>query len=77
MTDELLMLDIYPARELPIPGVTSDMILNKMSIATRKKLSKQEVIDYVSREKPDLLLTVGAGDIDMLVEPLKNALIHA
>jgi len=77
MTDVLLMLDIYPARELPIPGVTSDIILDKMSITDKRKCGKQEAIEFVGRQKPALLLTVGAGDIDTLVEPLKNALTHA
>ncbi|HCN83320.1 MAG TPA: UDP-N-acetylmuramate--L-alanine ligase [Sphingobacteriaceae bacterium] len=77
MVDELIMLDIYPARELPIPGVTSDMILEKMSISNKRKCGKKEAVELVSREKPALLLTVGAGDIDTLVEPLKNALKNA
>jgi UDP-N-acetylmuramate--alanine ligase len=74
MTDELLMLDIYPARELPIEGVDADMILNKMKLWNKRKCGKQEVIDLVQIEKPELLLTVGAGDIDQLVQPLKHAL---
>ncbi|WP_461451018.1 UDP-N-acetylmuramate--L-alanine ligase [Mucilaginibacter sp.] len=74
MTDELILLDIYPARELPIEGVNSEMILNKMQLINKRKLSKQEAIDAIRNEKPELLLTVGAGDIDQLVEPLKNAL---
>ncbi|MDT3402675.1 UDP-N-acetylmuramate--alanine ligase [Mucilaginibacter terrae] len=74
MADELLMLDIYPARELPIPGVDSAMVLNKMLLKEKYLLSKQEVIDYVQEQQPELLLTVGAGDIDQLVEPLKQAL---
>lgn len=74
MTDELLMLDIYPARELPIEGVDADMILNKMRLWNKRKCGKQEVIDLVEIEKPELLLTVGAGDIDQLVQLLKHAL---
>jgi UDP-N-acetylmuramate--alanine ligase len=74
MTDELILLDIYPARELPIEGVNSEMILNLMKLTNKRKLSKQEAIDAIKIEKPALLLTVGAGDIDQLVEPLKNAL---
>lgn len=77
LTDELIMLDIYPARELPIAGVSSEMILDKVSIADKKKLGKQEVLDLVEAEKPELLLTVGAGDIDTLVKPLKNILENA
>ena len=74
MSDELIMLDIYPARELPIEGVDADMILNRMQLLNKRKCGKQEAIDLVGIEKPELLLTVGAGDIDQLVGPLKNAL---
>jgi len=74
MSDELIILDIYPARELPIEGVTSDMILSKMQMLNKRKCGKQEAVDLVRIEKPELLLTVGAGDIDQLVQPLKKAL---
>jgi UDP-N-acetylmuramate--alanine ligase len=74
MTDELIMLDIYPARELPIEGVDADMILSRMKLLNKRKCGKQEAVDLVRIEKPELLLTVGAGDIDQLVGPLKNAL---
>jgi UDP-N-acetylmuramate--alanine ligase len=74
MTDELIILDIYPARELPIEGVNSDMILDRMKMWNKRRCGKQEAIDVVKNEKPVLLLTVGAGDIDQLVEPLKHAL---
>jgi UDP-N-acetylmuramate--alanine ligase len=74
MTDELILLDIYPARELPIEGVDAEMILNRMQLVNKRKLTKQQAIDAITNEKPALLLTVGAGDIDQLVEPLKNAL---
>ncbi len=76
MSDELIMLDIYPARELPIEGVSADMILDRMKLWNKRKCGKQEAIDLVHFEKPELLLTVGAGDIDQLVQPLKNALEH-
>jgi UDP-N-acetylmuramate--alanine ligase len=74
LVDELLLLDIYPARELPIEGVTSTMLLKKMSLQNKRLCGKQEVIDIVKEEKPELLLTVGAGDIDKLVQPLKIVL---
>lgn len=77
MTDELIMLDIYPARELPIEGVDSSMVLEKITLENKRIMSKQEVIDFVRDEKPELLLTVGAGDIDTLVEPLKKILQDA
>ncbi len=76
LTDELIMLDIYPARELPIEGVNSDMILNRMQLANKRKLGKQEAVEAIKNEQPALLLTVGAGDIDNLIEPLKAALSH-
>jgi len=76
MGDELLLLDIYPARELPIEGVTSEMILNRMKMWNKRKCGKQEVLDIVRIENPELLLTVGAGDIDQLVQPLKHLLDH-
>jgi UDP-N-acetylmuramate--alanine ligase len=76
MSDELLLLDIYPARELPIEGVDSNMILSRMQLANKRICSKQEALDIIRDEKPELLLTVGAGDIDQLVQPLKNILEH-
>ena len=77
MTDELIMLDIYPARELPIEGVSSAMVLDKVGISAKQILSKQETIDYIRLKKPELLLTVGAGDIDTLILPLKKVLQDA
>ncbi|WP_374951606.1 UDP-N-acetylmuramate--L-alanine ligase [Mucilaginibacter sp.] len=74
MADELLLLDIYPARELPIEGVTSEIILNRMNLRNKRICSKKEALDIVQAEMPELLLTVGAGDIDSLVEPLKAIL---
>jgi UDP-N-acetylmuramate--alanine ligase len=74
LTDELIILDIYPARELPIEGVNADMILERMKMWNKRRCNKQEAIDVVRNEKPALLLTVGAGDIDQLVQPLKHAL---
>jgi UDP-N-acetylmuramate--alanine ligase len=74
MADELLLLDIYPARELPIEGVDSRMLLDRMKLANKRICSKQESIDHVATERPELLLTVGAGDIDQLVQPLKQVL---
>jgi UDP-N-acetylmuramate--alanine ligase len=74
LTDELLMLDIYPARELPIEGVSADMVLARMKLWNKRKCGKQEVVELIKSEKPELLLTVGAGDIDQLVQPLKTIL---
>jgi UDP-N-acetylmuramate--alanine ligase len=72
--DEVVLLPIYPARELPIEGISSELLLKLMTIAGKEICAKEEVLDYVATRKPELLLTVGAGDIDTLVEPLKNML---
>lgn len=74
LADNLILLDIYPARELPIEGITSSMLLNKVNLKNKKLCSKAELINEVISNIPDVLVTMGAGDIDRLVEPLKNAL---
>lgn len=74
--DDLVLLDIYPARELPIPGITAEYLLDKISIQDKKILNKSQVLGYIEAKHPALLVTVGAGDIDTLVEPLK-AIYHA
>ena len=77
MADDLLLLDIYPARELPIEGVTSEIILNKMTSSSARICRMEESLDIIKANKPELLLTVGAGDIDTLVQPLKDILTNA
>jgi UDP-N-acetylmuramate--alanine ligase len=72
MADEIILLPVYPARELPVEGVNSEMILNRMTVANKKVLSKTEVLDWIKNNKTALLITAGAGDIDTLVEPIKN-----
>lgn len=74
LSDELIILDIYPARELPIEGVNAEMILQRMKLGNKRLSNKQTVVNEIKGEKPELLLTVGAGDIDTLVQPLKQAL---
>ncbi|HVW97956.1 MAG TPA: UDP-N-acetylmuramate--L-alanine ligase [Mucilaginibacter sp.] len=77
LSDELIILDIYPARELPIAGVDSEMILERMELENKRCISKNDVVNVIRQEKPALLLTVGAGDIDTLVQPLKQVLQNA
>lgn len=77
MVDELIILDIYPARELPIEGINSDMLLKKIDLIRKYKYEKKEAVKFVQEQQPELLLTVGAGDIDTLINPIKNALQHA
>ncbi|MCY1528181.1 UDP-N-acetylmuramate--L-alanine ligase [compost metagenome] len=75
--DELILLDIYPARELPIEGITSSWLRTKINMENVTICGKDLVTEWIKNKKPDLLLTIGAGDIDTLVEPLKNLLNHA
>ncbi len=77
MADRLLLMDIYPAREIPIPGITSSWLLQQVNLADKDLLDAAAIVSDVSRNPPELLLTVGAGDIDRLVAPLKDVLIHA
>ena len=74
--DEVILLDIYPARELPITGVTAQMLLEKISNPSKEICTKQALVARIKEINPALLLTVGAGDIDTLVEPLKNTFSH-
>ncbi|MDP1725644.1 MAG: UDP-N-acetylmuramate--L-alanine ligase [Bacteroidota bacterium] len=74
MADKLFLLDIYPAREQPIEGVSSQMILDRMISKDKILCSKEELIEYVKMERPRLFLTLGAGDIDALVQPIKQVL---
>ena len=74
LADEIILLPIYPARELPMEGVNSEMILNKISNANKKVLPKSEITTWIKNNKTELLITAGAGDIDTLVEPIKKIL---
>jgi len=71
--DQIILLDIYPAREEPIEGVSSLLILNKMQNIHKLILQKEELIPFLKDIKPQLLLTIGAGNIDRLVEPIKTS----
>ena len=75
--DELILLDIYPARELPIDGINSQFLLDKITCAEKELCGKDSVLTRIEIKKPELLLTVGAGDIDTLIESLKNTLNNA
>jgi UDP-N-acetylmuramate--alanine ligase len=72
LSDEVFLLDIYPARELPIEGVTSDVLLEKLTCSYKKLLSKEDLVDLLITHDVDVLATLGAGDIDQLILPLKK-----
>ncbi len=72
--DELILLDIYPARELPIEGVTSELILNDVSITDKTMTTKENLLILLDEKKLDVLVTFGAGDIDKMVPEIKKYL---
>lgn len=72
--DQLILLEIYPARELPIEGVSSAILLDKIPLENKKLTSKEDLIPMLESLKPEILLTLGAGDIDQFVEPIKEML---
>ncbi|ANI90797.1 UDP-N-acetylmuramate--L-alanine ligase [Arachidicoccus ginsenosidimutans] len=72
--DEVILLPIYPARELPMEGVTSELILNKMKLDNKRILSKEELLKTIQAENPRLAAFLGAGDIDELLIPVKEIL---
>ncbi|MEO6668426.1 MAG: UDP-N-acetylmuramate--L-alanine ligase [Ferruginibacter sp.] len=74
--DEVVLLPIYPARELPMEGVTSEMIMERMKMKDAKVLSKEALLEAMRKSKPELLIICGAGDIDTLVEPIRAILIN-
>ena len=77
MADEVILLPVYPARELPITGVNSEMILDKMKSKDKMVLTKEELNDWIEKKfkkQGKVLVTAGAGDIDLLVEPIKQIL---
>jgi UDP-N-acetylmuramate--alanine ligase len=73
MSDELFLLDIYPARELPIDGITSDVLLDKVTIANKQMSSKEQIVADLKLSGKEVIVTVGAGDIDTCVEPITKA----
>lgn len=74
MADEVLLLPIYPARELPMEGVSSRLLLDKMTIASKRVLEKEEMKQWMQTNRPNLVVMAGAGDIDALVQPVKSIL---
>jgi len=72
--DQLYLLDIYPAREKPMEGVTSNLILDKVTIVNKEIVSKEMLLEKLKTDQFDILATVGAGDIDTLIQPIKSLL---
>ncbi|MBQ7272337.1 MAG: UDP-N-acetylmuramate--L-alanine ligase [Bacteroidales bacterium] len=72
--DKLILLDIYPAREEPIPGVTSQIIFKDVTAPEKVLLKKEELMDYLAKEPLDVLVSFGAGNIDRFIEPITELL---
>lgn len=73
--DELLLMDIYPARELPMEGITSDWLLSKIENKSKKLVLKQNLISEILNSDANVIVTIGAGDIGELVPSIKKALL--
>ena len=73
--DEVILLPIYPARELPIPGVTSDMLLEGMNLEKKSVMSKEALLDWAIKTNDKLIVMAGAGDIDACITKVKDIFI--
>ncbi len=73
--DQLLLLDIYPARELPIEGITSEWLLEKIEANDKKLVIKENLIEEIIKSNPEVVVTIGAGDIGEEVKSIKEALV--
>ena len=71
MLDRVILLDIYPAREKPIEGITSKILMDRIYGPKKMLCSREQALQAISENPPDILLTLGAGDIDQLVEPIE------
>jgi UDP-N-acetylmuramate--alanine ligase len=76
LLDEAILLPIYPAREFPIEGITSELLLNKMEIPGKEVCNKIDLLKILGKKEFEILLTIGAGDIDQWVKPIKEYLLN-
>lgn len=74
--DEIILLEIYPAREKPIPGITSEWLLDKIENPHKKLVAKEELPEMVMKTNAEVILTIGAGDIGEEVKRIKKVLSH-
>ena len=71
LADQLVLMDIYPAREMPIPGVDADMVFKNVTSPVKIRANKQDLMQKLESMDLDVVATVGAGDIDTFIEPIK------
>jgi UDP-N-acetylmuramate--alanine ligase len=76
LADEVILLPIYPARELPIPGVTSDMLLANMKLDKKQVMSKEQLLAWAATTEDKLIVMAGAGDIDVCINEIKEILTN-
>jgi UDP-N-acetylmuramate--alanine ligase len=76
LADELFLMDIYPARELPIPGVDSDMLFKDVTSPVKVRCNKSDLMAKLEQSDLDIIVTVGAGDIDTFIEPIKELVLR-
>lgn len=74
LLDTAILMPLYPAREEPIPGISSATIYDRMKLANKKLVKTEEIIDLIVKDKNEILLTMGAGDIDRMVKPIIETL---
>jgi UDP-N-acetylmuramate--alanine ligase len=75
LANDVILLDIYPAREKPIPGVSANIIANELTVPY--ELSNEDhLFELLAERKSEVVLTIGAGDIDRLVDPIKSVLLN-
>ncbi len=74
IADEVVLLDIYPAREQPVEGVTSELIYNQLTSFEKSLVKKEDLVEFVKSKHFEVLVTIGAGDIDKYVAPIKEVL---
>lgn len=72
LADQIILMEIYPAREAPIEGITSEWLLSLIESPEKQLLQKEEIIPFILENRPELLITIGAGDIDRLVPKIKE-----
>jgi UDP-N-acetylmuramate--alanine ligase len=72
--DEVILLDIYPARELPMEGITSQWLMEKMTNEHKKLIAKKDLITTILATDASIIVTIGAGDLGEMVPSIKQAL---
>ncbi|MDE5838396.1 MAG: UDP-N-acetylmuramate--L-alanine ligase, partial [Paramuribaculum sp.] len=77
LADEVILLDIYPAREEPIPGVTSEIIFDKVKTPDKVMISKQELTNTIKKCNFEILLTAGAGDMSEMLPEIVETVVNS